>query len=408
MSALRVRALLLCLAVLLLLLASAAHAVSFAGATDIHTAANVLLVATAITAGVAYAVPPIRRWLARPRASGTSAIDDTVGRLVRRAAPGVVVAVVDGDAVSFDARGRSGSSVTLDETTCFEIGSVTKTFTALVLADMVERDEVALDAPLATFLPASGAKASITLLDLATHTAGLPRLPPNLRLVLRALLSHPDPYRGLTDADLERALRRTRLRGPVGSRFRYSNYGFALLGLALARGAGRRWAQLVVERVCTPLGLDETRPALDANLAARAARGHDRFGVPVRDWDFGAIAPAGALHSTARDMARYVRALIDPSATPLAGPLAAVQRPRRRRNERDEIGLAWLVRATADGTVTWHNGGTGGSGSFVGFDAGACRGVVVLTNAEHSKAVDRAGFAFLGREAEEAALRQRL
>jgi CubicO group peptidase (beta-lactamase class C family) len=100
--------------------------------------------------------------------------------------------------------------------------------------------------------------------------------------------------------------------------------------------------------------------------------------------------------------------MIDPAATPLAAALAAVQRPRRRRNELDEIGLAWLVRATRDGPVTWHNGGTGGFGSFVGFDAEARRGVVVLTNAEHSKAVDRASFAFLGREAEDTALSQRL
>lgn len=220
------------------------------------------------------------------------------------------------------------------------------------------------------------------------------------------MVSHPDPYRGLTDADLEHALRRPR-RHKRG-RFRYSNFGFALLGLALSRAAGRVWADLLVERVCTPLGLDDTRPVLRPALEARAARGHDRFGVPVRDWDFGAIAPAGALHSTARDMGRYVQALLDPAATPLADALTTVQQPMRRRDERDQIGLAWMLRSADGRTATWHNGGTGGFGSFVGFDADARRGVVVLTNAEHSRAVDRAGFALLGREAEDTALRQRL
>jgi CubicO group peptidase (beta-lactamase class C family) len=405
---LRARALLLCFAVVLLLAGAVAHAVSFTGAADIHTAGNLLLLATAITVAIAYAIPAVRGWLARPRRSGTDAVGDTVGRIVRRASPGVVAAMVEGDDVAFDCRGRAGSGVTLDETTVFEIGSVTKTFTALLLADMVQRNEVALDEPLATFLTPGSGRARITLLDLATHTAGLPRLPPDPRFLARAVLAHPDPYRGLTDADLERALRRARLRGAVGAQFRYSNFGFALLGLALARAARRPWADLVVERVCTPLGLDETRPVLAPELRARAASGHDRFGLAVPSWDLAAVAPAGALHSTGRDMARYIQALIDPAATPLAVALADVQQPRRRRNDQDQVGLGWLIRAGAAGTVTWHNGGTGGFGSFVGFDAAARRGVVLLTNAEHSKAVDRAGFALLGREAEEAALGQRL
>jgi CubicO group peptidase (beta-lactamase class C family) len=106
-------------------------------------------------------------------------------------------------------------------------------------------------------------------------------------------------------------------------------------------------------------------------------------------------------------MGKYVQALVSPSG-PLAAALASVQQPRRRRDERDQVALSWLLRASGGRTITWHNGGTGGFGSFVGFDADAGRGVVVLTNAEHSAAVDNAGFAFLGREAEESGLRQRV
>jgi CubicO group peptidase (beta-lactamase class C family) len=396
----------LCAGVALLVAGVAARAVDSSGAADLESVGNTLLVVSLVVIGLAYLVPIVRGWLARPRPAGPSAVEDTVGRLVRRAAPGVVVAVVDGAGVTYDARGRAGPGIAeLDETTVFEIGSLTKTFTALLLAEMVERGDVALEDPLSRFVSLDPVGPPITLLDLATHTAGLPRLPPLPSMTARAVLAHPDPYRTITDADLERALRRSR--SQPGAPFAYSNFGFALLGLALSRVAGKPWADLVTERVITPLGLDETSVVVPPDRRARTARGHDRFGVPARAWDLGAVAPAGALHSTARDMGKYVQALLSPSGS-LAAALASVQQPRRRRDERDQVALSWLLRASGGRTITWHNGGTGGFGSFVGFDADAGRGVVVLTNAEHSAAVDNAGFAFLGREAEESGLRQRV
>ncbi len=406
MSVLRLRALLLCAAVVLLLLGAAAHTANLAGADDASTAGNLLLALTAVVVLVAFVVPPVRGWLARPRADAGTAIDDTVGRLARRAVAGAVVVVIDGTTVTFHARGHAGPGARpLDESSVFEIGSVTKTFTALVLASMVTDGSVSLDDPVSKYVRAGSIADQVTLLDLATHTAGLRRLPGNRRFLLRALLSDPDPYRDLTERDLEDALRHARPRGTVGTTFRYSNFGFALLGLALARAADRDWADLVADRVCAPLGLSDTGVTRTTEQRNRSARGHDRFGAPVSDWNFASIAPAGALHSTARDLSIYVRAHMEPDATPIAAALVAVQQPRRRRDERDEIALGWLQRRTPTGSVTWHNGGTGGFGSFVGFDRGGGPGVVVLTNTEHSRAVDRAGFAFLGRETEESGLR---
>lgn len=185
MSVLRVRPIVLCGAIVLLGATAAAHAVNLAGAADADRLGNLVLAMCAITVAVAFLFPVARGWRARPRRSDATGVDDTTGRLVRRVVPGLVVAMVDSDSLSFDARGRAGRGAPeLDETTCFEIGSVTKTFTALVLADMVERGEVTLDERLARFVPEHDPESPITLLDLATHTAGLPRLPPNTRLWL--------------------------------------------------------------------------------------------------------------------------------------------------------------------------------------------------------------------------------
>ena len=128
----------------------------------------------------------------------------------------------------------------------FQIGSVTKVFTALALADAVERGELAMDTPLAALLPespTSRAGAAITLGHLATHTSGLPRLPPGL--LRRALRHRSDPYRDITTEDLLSALAAARLRSKPGTRIWYSNFGAALLGQALSRHAGQAYAELL-------------------------------------------------------------------------------------------------------------------------------------------------------------------
>ena len=313
-------------------------------------------------------------------------------RFVGDGVVGMVVSVVTGDRELIVSRGpvsRDG---------VFDIGSITKVFTALVLADMVSRDEVGLDDPLERFLPPSTQAPrwqdrEITLLDLATHTSGLPRLPRNL--LLRATLHGSNPYRGYTVTDLHRGLAATRLRRAPGSSYRYSNFGFAVLGHALAFAAGVTYEQLVVDRVCGPLGLGETMLEMNADVASRRESGHAGAGQPVPDWDLAAFAPAGGLRSTVVDMVRFLRASLEPKPTNLAVALEDAQRPRRPIGASEQIGLGWHLREKGGATVAWHNGGTGGFGGFVATVRERGAGLAILYNSPPSPAVDAAAFGLL-------------
>lgn len=280
----------------------------------------------------------------------------------------------------------------------FDVGSITKLFTALLLADMVSQGEVGLDDPLERFLPA-GVRAPrwqgrhITLVDLATHTSALPPLPRNL--VVRAALHRSDPYRRYTVPKLHRGLAASRLRRAPGTGYRYSNFGFAVLGHALALAAGSTYQGLVIDRVCRPLGLGETMFEIRADVASRRETGHAGAGRPVRDWELAAFAPTGGLRSTVADMVRFLRANLDPGGTNLAVALEEAQLPRRSIGAHEDVGLGWHLREEGATTIAWHNGGTAGFGAFVAMlrDQGA--GVAVLYNSPASPAVDAAVFELL-------------
>ena len=198
---------------------------------------------------------------------------------------GLVAGVRANGGESYAGYGRAvaGGARIPDAHSIFEIGSITKVFTALALADMAEEGLVSLDDPVESLLPGVAVPTRggrvVTLADLASHTSGLPRLPPGL---LRKARNDPaNPYASFSDEDLESSLGRTRLRRKPGTRFRYSNFGAGVLGHALALRCGCSYEQLIRERVCEPLGLDDTwvdaarragRPRRRGALAARHAR----------------------------------------------------------------------------------------------------------------------------------------
>ena len=211
----------------------------------------------------------------------------------------------------------------------FEIGSITKVFTATVLADMVEEGLVGLDDPVNLYLregaglPVRGRP--ITLRDLATHASGLPRLPKGM--LTRALRERPNPYASFTVADLERATREARLRREPGTKVRYSNFGAGLLGHALALRTGQSYAELVDERISRPLSLSDTAVAIPDDGAPRFAVGHSRRGRPVHHCDLPALAGARALRSTAADLLRFLELQLDPPATRLGRAAARTHEP---------------------------------------------------------------------------------
>jgi D-alanyl-D-alanine-carboxypeptidase/D-alanyl-D-alanine-endopeptidase len=307
---------------------------------------------------------------------------------------GIVVGVIEQGGRRIVAHGSlaKGDKRSLDGDTVFEIGSMTKVFTSLLLADMVGRGEVALTDPVAKYLPAEvkvpergGAK--ITLQHLAMHTSALPRLPSNLNPK-----DANNPYADYTVQQLYEFLSSAELTRDIGSRYEYSNLGGGLLGHALARRAGTDYETLVRKRILDPLGMKRTGITLSKSMKERLATGHDETLKPALNWDIPTLAGAGALRSTANDMLTFLAANLGTTKTALAAPMVAMLVPRHATEiPNTEIALGWHVSKIGEHEIVWHNGGTGGYRSFMGFDPKRRIGVVVLSNTSTNAGVDDIG-----------------
>lgn len=302
-------------------------------------------------------------------------------RLARGGGVGVVVGLLEADGTRrYVAAGSSGAGVPLDEHALFEIGSITKPFTATLLADMAARGEVSLDDPVARHLPAGtrvperNGKA-ITLATLATHTSGLPRMPTNFRPA-----DPKDPFADDTVARLIEFLASYELPRDPGESWLYSNAGYGLLGHALERRAGTTYAKLLSVRVLVPLGMKETSVGLDPALQKRAVQGFDESFAPAPMWDLGPLPGAGAIRSTASDMLAFAAANLSADGDRLHAAMRAAHAPRVPMKDDQRVGLAWMVAKPKSRTITWHWGGTGGFRSYLGLDLEARRAVVLLTN----------------------------
>jgi serine-type D-Ala-D-Ala carboxypeptidase/endopeptidase len=311
--------------------------------------------------------------------------------------PTMVIVMVDGDRTQVAGFGKLADGRAPDGDTVFEIGSVTKTFTALLLAQSVLAGELTLDTPVATLLPEfkipSRNGKPITLGLLAEQYSGLPRLPGNLRPA-----DLGDPYADYGRDRLKAFLAGYALPRDPGAAYEYSNLGFGLLGDALAQHAHLSYGELLQRKVLAPLGMRSSGVELTPALRVRLAPGHDERGQPAKHWQLGALEGAGALLSSGADMLSYLQAnMVQPKTpqlkTALNAAMVLTHTPRRDIGGGDRIGLAWMIHHTTQGDVVWHNGETGGYSSFVGFADDGRRGVVILTNA--TGAPQELGFAAL-------------
>ncbi|HTY64554.1 MAG TPA: serine hydrolase [Acidobacteriota bacterium] len=327
-------------------------------------------------------------------------LEDRLGE--RKDRVGIVVGIIEpagrrtvayGSFDKNDARPVRGNTV-------FEIGSTTKVFTSLLLADMVQHGEVALSDPVAKYLP-SNVKVpergrAITLEDLARHRSGLPRLPTNFNAAANPL----NPYAQYSVQQLYEFLSGYTLPRDVGAAFEYSNLGVGLLGHVLTLAAGKDYETLVRTRICQPLGMIDTAIMLSPELKARLATGHDNRYEATPNWDLPTLAGAGALRSTADDMLSFLAAQLGYKSTVLDPAIALTRAKRMPADGKMEIGLGWLMRPKKDSEIVWHNGGTGGYRSFVGFDPKSRIGVVVLSNVNTQAGVDDIGFHLLDPDAQ--------
>ena len=306
---------------------------------------------------------------------------------------GIVVGVIDPTGrrvVAYGKTAKDGKPV--DANTVFEIGSVTKVFTSLLLADMVNRGEVTLTDPVSKFLPPNvkmperGGK-KITLVDLATHTSGLPRLPSNFNPKDPA-----NPYADYTVTQLYEFLATVQLTRDIGSKYEYSNLGGGLLGHALARRAGTDYETLVRTRILQPLAMKSTAITLSKAMKDRLAIGHDAALQPVSNWDLPTLAGAGALRSTANDLLTFVGANLGLQTSPLASSMASMLATRRPTSVPGlDIALGWHISTRNEHEIIWHNGGTGGYRTWIGFDPKSRTGIVVLSNTSTAAGVDDIG-----------------
>ena len=294
--------------------------------------------------------------------------------------PAMVVVMVDDGHAQVAGFGKVADGRVPDGDTVFEIGSVTKTFTALLLAHEVEAKTVSLDTPVTTLLPdfkiPSRHGKPITLGLLAEQFSGLPRLPGNLQPA-----DLGNPYADYGRGRLKEFLAGYTLPRDPGAAYEYSNLGFGLLGEALAQHAKLSYGELLQREVLVPLGMHSSAVELTSAMRARLAPGHDEEGEAARHWQWDVLAGAGTLLSTGDDMSRYLQANMGLLKTPLAAAMRLAHEPRRDIGGGDRIGLAWMTHHTAQGDVIWHNGETGGYSSFIGFTGDGRRGVVILTNA---------------------------
>ena len=296
---------------------------------------------------------------------------------------GLVAVQVQGRELSVVAAGRRAADhrAALDQDALFEVGSITKTFTALLLADAVLRRVLALEDAVEDALPGIRLRdregEPVRWVDLATHRSGLPRLPSNMAPARPA-----DPYADYGVAQLLDFLRGHRIDVARNTRWAYSNLGYGLLGHALGLACGQAFGVMLQERVLGPLGLHRSRLSTRQQAVEGLAQGHDGAGQPVPHWHFDVMAPAGGLLMPAAELGRYAQAAIGSIDSPLAEAFALTQREHAPGPQPiNPIGLGWLRAPLQGRTVLNHDGGTFGFSSSLWLDPGRQRAAAVLANA---------------------------
>jgi CubicO group peptidase (beta-lactamase class C family) len=300
---------------------------------------------------------------------------------------GLVVGVIDPGGRAVYARGpaRIGNDDSVDGDTIFEVGSVTKMLTGLLLADMARRGQLSLDDPAAKYLPAGamppahGAR-PISLLDLATHTSGLPRMPPNI-----AVSDFNNPNAAMSVDQFLRSVGQYELTRDAGQAYEYSNAGYDLLGLVEEKVGGTDYETLLKSRILGPLRMEHTRMGDSLADQDRRAALYDSHLHPVPRSPPGLLPGAEGLSSTANDLLNVLAANLGLPSSPLSPAMADMirtQRPTRYPQLKAAIG--WHVATLHGVDIVFENGQTEGSRAFIGFAPKSRVGVVVLSNAANT------------------------
>lgn len=267
------------------------------------------------------------------------------------------------------------------DNTLFELGSITKVFTASLLANLVENQVITLEDSITKFLPDSLAQNTylqkITFKHLANHTSGLPRLAANLDKAPK--FSMLDPYANYGRKELFSYLKNIKLESDPGDKFEYSNTGFALLGELISLITKKTYGQYLSETITQPLAMANTVEKVNPKTQ-QAAKVYNSTGVEVPMWQWQAYAATGALKSTITDMLRFAQVQFKMPESKLEQAFALTRQFTYYLPPSTDIGLAWHMNMTNDVIQYWHNGGTGGSSSFLALIPDSKSAIIVLSN----------------------------
>lgn len=331
-----------------------------------------------------------------PLSSSADRTIDTIARtyIQKQNTVGLSIGILKNNAMTTYGYGETakGNGRMPTATTLFEIGSITKTFTSLLLAWYVIENKVKLDDPITKYLPdslaANTALKSITLKMLSNHTSGLSRMPSNFEM---DNVDSLNPYKNYDARKLYSYLKSCTLASTPGEKYDYSNTGAALLGLIMEHIGKKPYEQLVKDIICKPLHMNNTVQHLSREQLPEFVTVYDEQGKQTPAWDFSAMAAAGALRSSVHDMLLYAKANTEKGTDKLSKAIELTHHITYTKDP--EVGLGWHVNRDGNNTIYWHNGGTNGSRSFIAFVPEKHVAIVALSNSVES--VDATGQALL-------------
>lgn len=274
-----------------------------------------------------------------------------------------------------------------NEYTVYEIGSITKVFTTTILTMLARDGKLKIEDPVQNYMPAGVSIHNFTsndpikLLHLASQTSGLPRLPANLMTDPKT--DPRNPYKNYGEAELSGFINNFILEREPGTKYIYSNLGMGLLGYLMEKASGKTYEELLKYYITDSLGMTMTSTNINADMQKNLAKPYNEKGEPTLNWDFSVMAGAGAIKSNLSDMTKWLAFQMGKSDKMEFKEYLKMMQTRRFETDipNTAIGMGWHISESMwDRTIIWHNGGTGGYRSFMGFIPETNTGVVVLSN----------------------------
>jgi len=329
---------------------------------------------------------PIVDTIKYPKVTDKTSIDELAKVYIsQKVTAGLAIGIINNGKESTHFYGvvKKGTDIKPNKNTEYQIGSITKTFTAIALLEMQEQGLLNVNDSITKFLPKkiktpsfNGKK--ITLESLVTQTSGLPRIPGNFFKIIE---NPQNPFTSYTVVDLYNFLNSYKLTRAVGSKYEYSNLGFGLLGHILAIKSGTSYGNVIKKEITDKLGMHDTYIKLSPEQKKNMSQGYSNLGKPVEIWTSGILDGCFAINSTITDMLIYLKANINKSDSILGKAIYESHQVKfNPKKSWFRQASGWIISKTAGKDVIWHDGETGGYSSFIGFFKGTKTGFVVLSN----------------------------